>query len=106
MEWKEVIPFIYATIVGVLGAYITVKVAVAELRKDIFHLQDKLSAEVKQKKEMEVSYKENMAEVRSDVKAIFSTLTRIQVNVATSQGRDEVLAVIRESMETISNKNG
>lgn len=50
-----------------------------------------------------------MKEVRADVKAIFSALTKIQVDFAKSQGkiegRDEVLNVVKNTLETISRNN-
>jgi hypothetical protein len=50
-----------------------------------------------------------MKEVRADVKAIFSTLTKIQVDVAKNQakqeGRDEVLNIVKNTLETISRNN-
>ena len=50
-----------------------------------------------------------MKEVRSDVKAIFSTLTKIQVDFAKNQGknegRDEVLNVVKDAINTIARNN-
>ena len=51
---------------------------------------------------MENAHTETMNEVRGDVKAIFKTLTTIQVSQAKASGRDEVLAVVKDAVETIA----
>lgn len=104
MAWKDIIPFVYATLASLLVAYVTVKVAVAEIKKDILYLHEKLTSESKQNKESENTQKSDMTELRNDVRAIFRTLTYIQVDVARNQGRDEVLNAVKESMEIISKK--
>jgi hypothetical protein len=44
----------------------------------------------------------NMSEVREDVKAIFRTLTKIQVDMAKSHGRDEVFDVVKDAVITLA----
>lgn len=94
-------PFI--SIVGaVLGAYITVKIGIAELKKDIQHLNEKLEIESSNKLRMETEHNQHMNEVRDDVKAIFRTLTKIQVDMAKSQGRDDVLEGLKDVLVKLS----
>lgn len=101
-EWDKILPMLFAVIVGALSAYITVKVAVAELKKDIIHLRDKLNDEIENHVKMESANNENMKEVRNDVKAIFITLTKIQVDVAKGQGRDEVIETVKDAVLTVA----
>lgn len=103
-EWEKFISLIFAVIVGALSAYITVKVAVAEIKRDIIHLKDRLDIEIENQSKMENSHNENMKEVRDDVKAIFRTLSKIQIDVARGQGRDEVLGAVKDAVMTIANK--
>jgi hypothetical protein len=57
---------------------------------------------------LEEEHKNNMKEVRDDVKAIFTTLTKIQIEFAKNQGknegRDEVLGVVKDAITTMSKK--
>jgi len=102
MDWNEIVPFIFAVAVGILGAYITVKIAVAELKKDISHLNEKLVTEIVNKTANEEAHNSNMQEVRDDMKAIFRTLTKIQVDVAKGQGRDEMMGAVKDAVLTIA----
>jgi len=91
-------------IIGVLSAYITVKIAIAELKKDIVHLREKLQTEIMAKViKIESDHSTHMNEVRDDVKAIFRTLTKIQVDVAKAQGREDMVEVIKDTLQTLKN---
>jgi hypothetical protein len=104
MEWDKIISFVLAIILAVGGAYVVVKVAIAELKKDILHLTTRLETEIGQKDKMEETHTKAMDEVRGDVKAIFKTLTAIQVSQAKAEGRDEVLEVVKDAIQVISKK--
>lgn len=99
----QYISIIISILLGVISAYITVKISLAEIKKDISYMKEKIEDEIVFKTESIEENKSNMREVREDVKAIFSTLTKIQVEVAKSQGknenRDEVLNVIRDILK-------
>lgn len=97
------IPFI--SIIGaIIGAYITVRIAIAELKKDIQHLNEKLETEMSSKLRMENEHALHMNEVREDVKAIFRTLTKIQVDMARTQGRDDVLDSIKDAVTNLGRR--
>lgn len=100
---ENIIPYI-SMVGAILGAYITVRIAIAELKKDIQHLNEKLEAEITNKVRMENDHAMHMNEVRDDVKAIFRTLTKIQVDMARSQGRDEVLDTVKDAVVTLAKK--
>lgn len=104
MEIKDYLGIIISLVGGLLGAFVIVKVAIAELKKDFGYLKERLDTEIKSKDKMEKDHSSAMDEVRGDVKAIFRTLTAIQVDMAKSQGRDEVLNVVKDALEKITKK--
>ena len=109
MEFLKILPMILTVAFAILGSYITIRISIAEIKKDIVYLKEKIEGEIIATKESEDEHKETMKEVRSDVKAIFSTLTKIQVDFAKNQGknegRDEVLNVVKDAINTIARNN-
>ena len=93
MELKDYIPMIIAVLTTLFGAFVIVKVGIAELKKDNAHLREKLDAEA-----------ENTKEVKGDVKAIFRTLTKIQIDQAKSQGKYELVEELKTALVTIAQK--
>lgn len=89
-------------IMAVFGAFVVVKIAIAEIKKDLQHLNSRLETEINQKDKTEEGHNKAMDEVRGDFKAIFKTLTAIQVSQAKAEGRDEVLEVVKKSIELIA----
>ena len=101
MDSSDIIQYLVIVISAIGGAYITVKVSIAELKKDISHLKEKLDAEMTQKNKMEDNHSATINEVRDDVKAIFRTLTKMQVDQAKAQGQETVLKGIKEAVENL-----
>jgi hypothetical protein len=100
---ENYIPLI--SIIGaILGAYVTVRIGIAELKKDIQHLSKELETEINNKLRMENDHTTHMNEVRDDVKAIFRTLTKIQVELAKSQGRDDVIEAVKDAVVTLAKR--
>lgn len=89
---------------AILGAYITVKISITELKKDNQHLNEKLEIEINSKNKMLHEHTQNMNEVREDVKAIFRTLTKIQVDMARTQGTNDVLESIKEVVNNLGKR--
>ena len=108
MELNQSIPMILTVVGAIAGSYITIRIAIAEIKKDVTYLKEKIDGEISSKKDLEEEHKNNMKEVRDDVKAIFSTLTKIQIEFAKNQGknegRDEVLGVVKDAITTMSKK--
>lgn len=96
----SILPYI-SIIVGILSSFITVKISIAEQKKDISHLKEKLESEISSKLKMETDHAKHMEEMRDDVKAIFRTLTKIQVDMAKSQGNSEVLNAVKDAVTTL-----
>jgi len=93
MELKDYIPLIIGVLTTLGGAFVIVKVGIAELKKDNAHLREKFEGEV-----------ESMKEVRGDVKAIFRILTKIQIDQAKSQGKQELVSELSEALIKIAKK--
>jgi hypothetical protein len=108
MELNQSISMIITVGGAVLGSYITIRIAIAEIKKDVTYLKEKIEGEINSKKDLEEEHKNNMKEVRDDVKAMFTTLTKIQIEFAKNQGknegRDEVLGVVKDAITTMSKK--
>ncbi len=102
MGSADIIQFIVIVVSAVGGAYITVRVSIAELKKDISHLKEKLDAEISQKNKMEDNHNATINEVRDDVKTIFRTLTKKQVDQAKAQGQETVLKGIKDAVENLN----
>ena len=84
---------VIAVLTTLFGAFVIVKVGIAELKKDNTHLREKLDTEI-----------ENSKEVKGDVKAIFRILTRIQIDQAKSQGKHELVDELTGALVKIAKK--
>ena len=78
----EYLPYLTTIIIAIGGSFVTVKVTMAEMRRDITHLKEKILEDKEGSKDLQRKYEEEKAELRADVKSIFRTLTKIQVDIA------------------------
>jgi hypothetical protein len=105
MELSQLLPFSLTFIITLVGSYITIKVTMAELKKDITFLKDKLETELTAKIQHETQAKEDMKEVKDDLKMIFKSINEIQINFARmearSEGKDEVISELKNAVTTI-----
>jgi hypothetical protein len=105
MELSQLLPFSLTFIITMVGSYITIKVTMAELKKDITFLKDKLETELTTKIQHETQAKEDMKEVKDDLKMIFKSINEIQINFARmearSEGKDEVISELKNAVTTI-----
>jgi anaerobic C4-dicarboxylate transporter len=105
MDLSQYIPLIITFIVTLIGSYITIKVTIAELKKDQTYLREKLEAEILTKAQHESQAKEDMKEVKDDLKMIFNSINQIQINFAKmearSEGKDEVISELKNAVTTI-----
>ena len=108
MLTMEEAKFWVGTIAPILGAllvaYVVVRVAIAELKKDNLHLNEKVNAEIVHKEKRETEHSTDMKEVRNKIDGIYKFLNEIKVELAHMQGRDDVLTVVKDAMVTISKK--
>lgn len=104
MEINNYIGIILSLVCGVFGSYLVVRITLAELKKDISHLKDKLDTEIEAKNKLENNTQVIINEVRDDVKAIFRTLTKMQVDQAKTEGQETILKGIKEAIQELNNK--
>lgn len=91
------LPYIFTIISAVGGAYLTVRVTMAEMKRDIKYIEEKIDNEIESKKG-------NDAEMKEDIKNIFKLLTNIKVDLAKTQGQAEIVNSLKEAIITITRK--
>jgi E3 ubiquitin-protein ligase DOA10 len=105
MELSQFLPLSLTFVITLIGSYITIKVTIAELKKDLVFLKDKLETELTAKVQHETQAKEDMKEVKDDLKMIFKSINEIQINFARmearSEGKDEVISELKNAVTTI-----
>jgi hypothetical protein len=105
MVLSQFIPFIITFVITLFGSYITIRVTIAELKKDLIYLKDKLETEITSKVQHESQAKDDMKEVKEDLKMIFKSINEIQINFARmearSEGKDEVISELKNAVTTI-----
>jgi hypothetical protein len=105
MELSQIIPLLITFIVTLTGSYITIKVTIAEIKKDLVFLTERIENEVATKVQHEAQAKEDMKEVKEDLKMIFKSINNIQINFARmearSEGKDEVINELKNAVTII-----
>jgi hypothetical protein len=104
MELSQFLPLSITFVITLLGSYMTIKVTIAELKKDMAFLRDKIESEVQAKNKLETTHQGVINEVRDDVKAIFRTLTKMQVDQAKNEGQESVIKALKEAIIDLNNK--
>jgi hypothetical protein len=108
MALSDIFPFIVTFLVTLFGSYLTIKVTIAELKKDLVYLKERLEKELLSKGQHEVQAKEDMREVKDDLKMIFNSINQIQINFARlearNEGKDEVINELKDAVTTIIGK--
>lgn len=94
---QEYLPYAFSVVSAVGGAYLTVRVAMAEMKRDIKYIEEKIDAEIDSKKGSD-------SEMKEDIKNIFKLLTNIQVDLAKTQGQAELVSVIKDAIVTLGKK--
>ena len=105
MVLSQFIPFIITFVITLFGSYITIRVTIAELKKDLIYLRDKMESEITSKVQHETQAKDDMKEVKEDLKMIFKSINEIQINFARmearSEGKDEFITELKNAVTTI-----
>jgi len=105
MNFSNLIPLLITFVATLIGCYITIRITIAELKKDLYYLKDKLEAELVNKTEHERQSKEDIKEVKDELKQITKTLNDIQINFARmearNEGKDEVINELKNAVTTI-----
>jgi hypothetical protein len=105
MELNQFLPLLITFITTLLGSYITIKITIAEIKKDLSFLKERLESELVAKVQHESQAKDDMKEVKDDLKMIFKSINEIQVNFARmearGEGKDEVISELKDAVTTI-----
>ena len=94
---QEYLPYIFTIVSAGGGAYLTVRITMAEMKRDIKYIEEKIDTEIENKKG-------NDAEMKEDIKNIFKLLTNIKVDLARTQGHAELVTAIKDAIVTIGRK--
>jgi formate-dependent nitrite reductase cytochrome c552 subunit len=105
MEFSQFIPLLITFVVTLIGSYITIRITIAEIKKDLTYLKERLEQEVLSKVQHETQAKEDMREVKDELKMIFKSINEIQINFARmearNEGKDEVINELKNAVTTI-----
>jgi chromosome segregation ATPase len=105
MELNQFVPLLITFVFTMVGSYITIKITIAEIKKDISFLKDKLESELVSKAQAETQAKDDMKEVKDELKMIFKSINEIQINLdrmeERSEGKDEVIGELKDAVTTI-----
>lgn len=105
MEYNEFFPLLITFLSTLLGSYITIKITIAEIKKDLTFLKEKLESELITKVQSETQAKDDMKELKDDLKLISKSINEMQVNFARmearSEGKDEVIGELKDAVTTI-----
>ena len=105
MTLTQFLPLLVTLAVSLLGAWITIRISIAELKKDIVHLQEKLEIITTTRNEHEKQSKDDMKELKDDMKKIFESINEMKVGVARmearNEGKDEVIGQLKDAVTTI-----
>ena len=105
MELNQFLPLSITFVITLIGSYITIKVTIAELKKDFVFLKERLENELISKVQNEAQAKGDMKEVKDDLKLIFKSINEIQINFARmearSEGKDDVINELKNAVTTI-----
>lgn len=107
MNFYNILPLLITFLATIVGSYIFIRIAIAELKKDLFYLKDKLESEIESKSEHERQSKEDIKEVKDELKHITKALNDIQINFARmearNEGKDDVINELKNAVTTIVN---
>ena len=105
MEFNQFFPLLITFVTTLLGSYITIKITIAEIKKDLSFLKERLESELVGKIQQEAQAKDDMKEVKDDLKMISKSINEMQVNFARmearSEGKDEVIGELKDAVTTI-----
>lgn len=110
MDLVQFTPYLITFLSAMIGAFITIRITIVEIKKDISFLKEKLESELVSKLQAEKQAKDDMKEVKDELKMILKSIHEIQINFtrmeARSEGKDEVIDEFRKVTSTILKQRG
>lgn len=105
MILNDYFPLIITFVITLIGSYITIKINITELKKDILYFKSKIDSSDSFIKVTENQSKLDMKEVKQDLKLIFKSINDMQVNFARmearNEGKDDVINELKNAVTTI-----
>jgi len=105
MDLTQFFPLLITLVISLFGSWLTIRVTIAELKKDITHLQEKLELINTTRNEHEKQSKDDMKELKDDMKKIFESINEMKVGMARmearNEGKDEVIGQLKDAVTTI-----
>jgi predicted nuclease with TOPRIM domain len=105
MQINQIIALLLTIGISLIGSWITIRVSIAELKRDIFHLREKIEFMETSKTNQEMQSKNDMKELKDDIKKIFEYMSDMKVQMARmearNEGKDDVVNELKEAVTTI-----
>ena len=105
MILNDYFPFIVTFLLTSVSSYIAIKINITEIKKDIYYYKEKIDLLEKFIKTNENQTKNDMNEVKQDLKLIFKSINDVQINFARmearNEGKDDVINELKNAVTTI-----
>ena len=105
MQLNQIIALILTIGISLIGSWITIRVSIAELKRDILYLREKIEFMETSKTNQEMQSKNDMKELKDDIKKIFEYMSDMKVQMARmearNEGKDDVVNELKEAVTTI-----
>jgi len=105
MTFYQLLSLLITLSISLLGAWITIRISITELKKDISHLQEKVELITTSRNEHDKQSKDDMKELKDDMKKIFASINEMKVGMARmearNEGKDEVIGQLKDAVTTI-----
>ena len=105
MQLNQIIALLLTIGVSLIGSWITIRVSIAELKRDILYLREKIEFMEMSKTNQEMQSKNDMKELKDDIKKIFEYMSDMKVQMARmearNEGKDDVVNELKEAVTTI-----
>ena len=105
MQLNQIIALLLTIGISLIGSWITIRVSIAELKRDILYLREKIEFMETSKTNQEMQSKNDMKELKDDIKKIFEYMSDMKVQMARmearNEGKDDVVNELKEAVTTI-----
>lgn len=105
MTILQFLPLIVTLILSLFGSWFTIRITIAEFKKDISYLQEKVELITITRNEQDKQSKDDMKELKDDMKKIFESINEMKVGMARmearNEGKDEVISQLKDAVTTI-----
>jgi len=105
MQLNQIIALLLTIGVSLIGSWITIRVSIAELKRDILYFREKIEFMEMSKTNQEMQSNKDLKELKDDIKKIFDYMSDMKVQMARmearNEGKDDVVNELKEAVTTI-----